>query len=92
MKKADVPNNPFVKGWTGRQYNRSVNWQGGNVLEIRKTVLSIGESELIELQRIIIDDDQEAALRFLKKSVYEKIMHSQQGKLKSMRGPQAQQP
>ena len=53
------------------------------MLEIRKTVLSIGESELIELQRIIIDDDQEAALRFLKKSVYEKIMHSQQVKLKS---------
>jgi hypothetical protein len=53
------------------------------VLEVRKTVLSIEENELIELQRIIIDSDKEEALRFLKKSVFEKIMHSQQGKLKS---------
>lgn len=53
------------------------------MLEIRKTVLSIEENELIELERIIIDSDKEEALRFLKKSVYEKIVHSQQGKLKA---------
>ena len=53
------------------------------MLEIRKTVLSLEENELIELERIIIDSDKEEALRFLKKSVYEKILHSQQGKLKS---------
>jgi hypothetical protein len=53
------------------------------MLEIKKTVLSIEENELIELQRIIIDSDKEEALRFLRKSVFDKIMHSQQGKLKS---------
>jgi hypothetical protein len=53
------------------------------VLEIRKAVLTIEESELVDLQRIIIDTDKEEALRFLKKSVYDKILHSQQGKLKS---------
>ena len=52
------------------------------MLEIRKTVLSIEEHELIELQRIIIDSNEKDALRFLKKSIYEKIAHSQQGKLK----------
>jgi hypothetical protein len=53
------------------------------VLEIRKTALSLEEDEMVELQKIIIDDDQEEALRFLKKSVFEKILHYQQGKLKS---------
>jgi hypothetical protein len=53
------------------------------VLEIRKTALSLEEDEMVELQRIIIDDDQEEALRFLRKSVFEKILYYQQGKLKS---------
>ncbi len=53
------------------------------MLEIRNTVLSIEENELIELERIMLDSDKEEALRFLKKSIYEKILHSQQGKLKS---------
>jgi hypothetical protein len=53
------------------------------MLEIKKTVLTVEENELIELQRIIIDRDKEEALRFLKKSVFDKILHSQQGKLKS---------
>jgi hypothetical protein len=82
LKEVDVPNNPFVKG-VGSRVSRRVYWGGGNMLEIRKTALSIEENELIELQRIIIDGDKEEALRFLKKSVFDKIMHSQQGKLKS---------
>lgn len=53
------------------------------MLEIKKTVLSIEENELIELQRIVMDSDKEEALRYLKKCVYEKIVHSQQGRLKS---------
>ncbi len=53
------------------------------MLEIKRTVLTIEENELIELQRIIIDSDKEEAMRFLKKSVFDKILHSQQGKLKS---------
>ena len=53
------------------------------VLEIKKTVLTIEENELIELERIVIDGDKEEALSYLKKSVYGKILRSQQGKLKS---------
>lgn len=53
------------------------------MLEIKKTAISLEEMDLIELERIIIDGDRDEALKFLKKSVYEKILHSQQGKLKS---------
>lgn len=53
------------------------------MLEIRKTGIALEENDLIELERIIIDNDREEALRFIKKCVYEKILHSQQGKLKS---------
>jgi len=37
----------------------------------------------MELQRIIIDDDEKEALRFIIKTIYERILHSQQGRLKS---------
>ena len=53
------------------------------MLEIKKTGIALNENELLELERIIIDGDKEEALIFLKKSVYERILHSQQGKLKS---------
>ncbi len=53
------------------------------MLEIKKTVISIDENDLIELERIIVDQDKEEALRFLRKSIYIKIIHSQQGKLRS---------
>jgi hypothetical protein len=53
------------------------------MLEIRKTGLALDENDLLELERIIIDSDKEEALKFLKKSVYERILHSQHGKLKS---------
>jgi len=45
--------------------------------------MTIEEEELILLQRIIMDGDKDEALSFLKKSVFDKIWHSQQGKLKS---------
>lgn len=53
------------------------------MIEIKKTAIAFEESDLIELERIIIDSDKAEALKFLKKSVYERIVHSQQGKLKS---------
>ncbi len=53
------------------------------MLEIKKTAIALEEMDLIELERIIIDNDKDEALRFLKKSVYEKVVHSQTGKLKS---------
>ncbi len=53
------------------------------MLEIRKTAVSLDERDLMELERIITDTDEKEALKFLKKSVYERIIHSQQGRLKS---------
>ncbi len=53
------------------------------MLEITKTAIALNEKELLELERIITDGDEKGALSFLKKAVYDKISHSQQGKLKS---------
>ena len=53
------------------------------MLEIRKTAIALDEKELLELERIIMDGDEKRAIKFLKKSVYDKILHAQQGRLKS---------
>lgn len=53
------------------------------MLEIRKTAVSFNERDLMELERIVTDDDEEEALRFIKKSIYDRIIHAQQGRLKS---------
>ena len=53
------------------------------MLEIRKTAVSFDEKDVMELERIIIDGDEKEALRFLKKSIYDRIVHAQQGRLKS---------
>lgn len=52
------------------------------MLESKKAAVALDEEELVELQRIIIDRDREGALRFLKRSVYNKIARSQRGRLK----------
>ncbi len=53
------------------------------MLEIRKTAVSFDEGNLLELERIVIDSDKEEAFKFLKKVIYDRIAHSQQGRLKS---------
>ena len=53
------------------------------MLEIRRTAIALDEQELLALERIVTDLDEKEALKFLKKSIYEKIARSQQGKLKS---------
>ena len=53
------------------------------MLDIRKTAVSFDERDLMELERIITDGDEKEALRFLKKSIYERISQAQQGRLKS---------
>jgi len=53
------------------------------MLEIKKTAVSFDEKDMMDLERIITDSDREEALEFLKKSVYDRILHSQQGRLKS---------
>ena len=53
------------------------------MLEIRKTAVSFDEQDLMELETIITDNDEKEALSFLKKSIYDRILHAQQGRLKS---------
>ena len=53
------------------------------MLEIKKSAVSFDESDLIELERIVTDSDEKEALRFIKKSIYDRILHAQQGRLKS---------
>ena len=53
------------------------------MLEIKKSAVSLDEGELMELERIVTDNDAKEALRFVKRSIYDRILHSQQGRLKS---------
>jgi len=53
------------------------------MLEIRRTAIALEEAELIELERIITDEDEKEALSFLRKSVYNKVARSQGARLKS---------
>ena len=53
------------------------------MIEIRKTSITLDETELIELERIITDLDEKEALRYLKKAIYGRIDRAQQGRLKS---------
>jgi hypothetical protein len=48
------------------------------MIEIRKTAIALEEEELLELERIMVDRDESEALEFLKKSVYDKVVDSQQ--------------
>jgi hypothetical protein len=48
------------------------------MIEIRKTAIALEEEELLELERIVVDRDESEALDFLKKSVYDKVVESQQ--------------
>jgi len=53
------------------------------MLEIRNTAVSFNERDLIELERIVTDNNEKEAIRFIRKSVYDRILHSRQGRLKS---------
>ena len=53
------------------------------MLEIRKTAVSFEERDLIDLERVITDADEKEAFLFFKKYIYDRILHSQQGRLKS---------
>ena len=53
------------------------------MLEIRKAAVSFDEQDVLALERIITDADERGALAFLKRSVYDRILYSQQGRLKS---------
>lgn len=51
------------------------------MLQIRKAAVTLDEQEVIDLERIIADRDEKGALRFLRHSIYNKLIHAQRGKL-----------
>ena len=53
------------------------------MLEIRKTAIALEEEELLELEQIVVDADEKAALVFLRRRVYNKAARSQGARLKS---------
>jgi hypothetical protein len=53
------------------------------VLETRKVVIALEETDILEMEGIIVDSDERAAMSFLKKKVYDRIHQEQQGRLKS---------
>ena len=53
------------------------------MLDITRKTLTLEPQEVMELERIIIDDDREGALQFLKKNIYQQFTLSQESRLKS---------
>jgi hypothetical protein len=53
------------------------------MLEITKKNVSLEPEEVIELERIITDEDAAGAYGFLKKNIYRKLISSQENRLKS---------
>ncbi|MBT4512790.1 MAG: hypothetical protein HOC20_11345 [Chloroflexi bacterium] len=47
------------------------------MIQIKKSVVSLEEKDVIELQQIILDENKDQAFDFLKYSVYNQIMRSQ---------------
>jgi hypothetical protein len=52
------------------------------MLEIKKTAIAFDEQELLKLERIIIDRDQTEALKFFRRTVYNKIEKAQKNILR----------
>ena len=53
------------------------------MLEITRKTLALEPEEVMELERIITDEDREEAFRFLKRSIYRKLINTQENRLKS---------
>ena len=53
------------------------------MLEITKKTVSLEPQEVMELDRIMIDEDKAGAYSFLKKIIYHRLAASEDGHLKS---------
>lgn len=53
------------------------------MLTMTKKTLSLEPEEVMELERIITDEDSNAAFSYLKKNIYRKLLSSQENRLKS---------
>jgi hypothetical protein len=52
------------------------------MLDMRKAAVALEPEQLMELERIVVDEDFAGALIFLKKRIYQPVLKSQQGRLK----------
>ncbi len=53
------------------------------MLKIEKKALVLEPQEVMELERIITDEDREGAYQFIKKNIYRKLTGSEEDRLKS---------
>jgi hypothetical protein len=53
------------------------------MLEITRKTLTLEPQEVLELERIITDEDKSEAFLFLKKKIYQRLLTSQENRLKS---------
>jgi hypothetical protein len=53
------------------------------MLEITRKTVTLEPQEVMEIERIVTDEDQEEAFMFLKKKVYQRLITSQENRLKS---------
>jgi hypothetical protein len=53
------------------------------MLEITRKTLTLEPQEVMEIERIVTDEDQEEAFIFLKKKIYQRLLTSQENRLKS---------
>ncbi len=53
------------------------------MLEIKRKALSLEPEEIMEIERIITDEDKDEALKFLRRNIYRRLLASQENRLKS---------
>jgi hypothetical protein len=53
------------------------------MLEITRKTVTLEPQEVMDLERIVTDEDREEAFLFLKRSIYRKLHTSQENRLKS---------
>ncbi len=53
------------------------------MLEITRKTVTLEPNEVMEMERIVTDEDQEEAFIFLKKKIYQRLITSQENRLKS---------
>ena len=53
------------------------------MLEITRKTLTLEPQEVMEMERIVTDEDKSEAFIFLKKKIYHRLITSQENRLKS---------
>ena len=53
------------------------------MLEITRKTLTLEPQEVMEMERIVTDEDKAEAFFFLKKKIYQRLLTSQENRLKS---------